>query len=120
MIRDRPRYSRGCASGCRSLLRSYFLQQRRHVGPEFLARFLLIGRQLGDGGSVADAGEVGVFLPVLEHLADAGVFLDVGLLLLFPQPCFEHVLGAPPIWSDAVVLQNFVGHLLHLLVAKHQ
>jgi hypothetical protein len=36
---------------------------------------LLIGRQLGDGGRVADAGEVGVFLPMLERLADAGVNL---------------------------------------------
>jgi hypothetical protein len=36
---------------------------------------LLAGRQLGDGDRAADAGEVGVLLPVLERLADAGVLL---------------------------------------------
>jgi hypothetical protein len=38
---------------------------------------LLVGRQLGDGVRVTGAGEVGVFLPVLERLADAGVFIVV-------------------------------------------
>jgi hypothetical protein len=38
---------------------------------------LLAGRQLRDGSRTADAGEVGVLLPVLERLADAGVFLGV-------------------------------------------
>jgi len=53
------------------------VQQRRHVGPRFLARLLLAGRQLGDGRRVAVAGEVGNLLPVLERLANAGVFLGV-------------------------------------------
>jgi hypothetical protein len=53
------------------------LQQVLHVSPKFLAHFLLVCRQIGDGGRVADAGQVGVFLPVLKRLADAVVFLDV-------------------------------------------
>jgi hypothetical protein len=36
---------------------------------------LLVRRQIGDGGRVADAGEAGVVLPMLERLADAGVLL---------------------------------------------
>src|SRR5262249_4586967 len=39
-------------------------QQRRHVGPELGERLLLLGRQLVQGAPVADAGEVGVLLPV--------------------------------------------------------
>ena len=54
-----------------------FLQQRLHVGPQFLERFLLVRRQPGDGVRVTDPGEVGVLLPVLKRLADAGVFLSV-------------------------------------------
>jgi len=38
---------------------------------------LLGGRQLDDGGRVADTGEVRVLLPVSERLADAGVLLGV-------------------------------------------
>jgi len=60
-----------------SLLLLDSLQQRRHVAPKFLARFLLVGRQLGDGARVADAGEVGVLLPVLERLVDAGELIGV-------------------------------------------
>jgi hypothetical protein len=33
--------------------------------------------QRGDGVRVADNGEVGVLLPMLEHLGDAGVYLGV-------------------------------------------
>jgi len=38
---------------------------------------LLVGRQIDDGGRVANAGEFGVVLPVLERLTDAGVLLGV-------------------------------------------
>ena len=55
-----------------------------HVGKADLAvhaadagQDLLVGRQLGDGVRVADAGEVGVLLPVLERLPDAAVVLGV-------------------------------------------
>src|SRR5262249_15338292 len=50
-------------------------QQDHHVGPEFLARFSLGGRQVVDSRPLADAGEVDVLLPVLERLANPGVFL---------------------------------------------
>jgi hypothetical protein len=61
----------------RKWLIAKFLQQGRYLGAQFLACFLLLRRQLGDGVLVADAGEVGVFLPVLECLADAGVLLGI-------------------------------------------
>jgi hypothetical protein len=38
---------------------------------------LLVGRQLGEGVRVADAADVGVLLPVLKRLANAGVLLGV-------------------------------------------
>src|SRR5262249_4750272 len=83
---------RGSDGACRLLFCFYFLQQRRHVGPEFLTLFLLVRRQLGDGVRVADAGEVRVCLPAMERLADAGVLLGIiGEL----GPCGE--VGAEPI-----------------------
>jgi hypothetical protein len=39
-----PGYSLGPGDGCRLLFFFNFLQQRFHVGPQFLARFLLLGR----------------------------------------------------------------------------
>ena len=58
----------------------YLLQQRCHVGPMFLARFLLVSRKLGDGSRVADTGEVGDFLPMLECFAVA----ETSTIPLFP------------------------------------
>ena len=56
---------------------STFFSNAATSAQSFFARFLLVRRKLGDGGRVAEGVEVGVFLPVLECLAEAGVFLGV-------------------------------------------
>jgi hypothetical protein len=72
-----PGSAPGSGDGCRSLLFLDFLQHGHHLGPKRPARFLLLSRQPGDGFRVWDSGEFGVLLPVLERLADAGVFPGV-------------------------------------------
>ena len=74
----------------RLLLR--LLQQRRHVGPERLARRALLRRQLLQGGLVADAGQLGVLLPVRQDLRQAAA----PDLALGEQPRRRRQVGAQP------------------------
>ena len=61
-------------------------QDRLHLGPERPARRLFVLGQRLHGRLVADAGQVGVGLPVAERLADEGLVRGLaGFGLLGPQ-----------------------------------
>src|SRR5205085_2210600 len=47
---------------------SDLLEQGIDFGPQLAQHVLLAGRQLGERGGVSESGEVGVGLPVLQHL----------------------------------------------------
>ena len=46
------------------------IEQRGHLGPELAPGITLRGGQVGQGGGVADTGQVGVSLPVAELRLD--------------------------------------------------
>jgi hypothetical protein len=56
------------------------LQQRRHIGPELAAGFLLGFGEFGERRRIADAGEVGIGLPVLERLHRGGTVVRFTLI----------------------------------------
>jgi hypothetical protein len=87
------RFGKMTMGGCTGLVSS---AQDGWLEPELLARFSLVDRQLGDGVQVVDAGEVGVLLPEMERLADAGVDWSLhGITLpqMFPAGFRPHAAG---------------------------